>query len=357
MTYPEDQGQGKSMERPSSASATLQDVAREAGVSLATASRSLNGSARRVNEEYRQRVVEAAARLNYSPNISAQAVARGRFPAIALVVSDITDPYFSAIAAAVFLAAEAEGLLVTMAASGRRVDRELEIVTALRSQKPQVLMLVGSRTTDADATSRLEAELQVFSNDGGRVALISQAGLPFDTVAPANELGANQLAVRMFELGYRRFAVLAGPDDLLTARDRTEGIRKGLASRGVELGDAQVVHGDFTRDGGYHATGELMQRDLDTEIVLAVNDVMAVGAMARLREEGVSLPQDLAVAGFDDIPTLRDVAPALTTVQLPLAALGEAAVRLSTGPSDLHPRLESVEGIVLVRASTPPLAR
>ena len=119
--------------------ATLHDVAREAGVSLATASRSLNGSTRKVNEELRQRVLETAARLDYSPNLSAQAVARGTTTTVALLVADIADPYFSQIAAGVVAAADAEHLIVTMAATEGDADRELELVRTLRGQRPRAL--------------------------------------------------------------------------------------------------------------------------------------------------------------------------------------------------------------------------
>src|SRR4029453_4406683 len=120
-----------------SAPATLHDVAREAGVSLATASRSLNGSTRKVNEEYRKRVLEAAARLDYSPNLSAQAVARGTTTTVALLVADIADPYFSSIAAGVVAEADTARLIVTMAATERDPERELELVRTLRGQRPR----------------------------------------------------------------------------------------------------------------------------------------------------------------------------------------------------------------------------
>ena len=130
-----------------SAPATLHDVAREAGVSLATASRSLNGSTRKVNEEYRKRVLEAAARLDYSPNLSAQAVARGTTTTVALLVADIADPYFSSIAAGVVAEADTSRLIVTMAATERDPERELELVRTLRGQRPRVMILAGSRPT------------------------------------------------------------------------------------------------------------------------------------------------------------------------------------------------------------------
>ncbi|GMA34813.1 LacI family DNA-binding transcriptional regulator [Demequina litorisediminis] len=124
---------------------TLHDVAREAGVSLATASRSLNGSTRNVKAANRERVLEAAQRLGYSANASAQAVARGTSTTVALLVGDISDPYFSSIAAGVVGAAEDNHLIVTMAETRRDPEREVELVRTLRGQRPRAIILAASR--------------------------------------------------------------------------------------------------------------------------------------------------------------------------------------------------------------------
>ncbi|WP_022882805.1 LacI family DNA-binding transcriptional regulator [Gryllotalpicola ginsengisoli] len=333
---------------------TLHDVAREAGVSLATASRSLNGSARRVKDEYRARVLEAAARLNYAPNLSAQAVARGRTNAIGIIVSDITDPYFAGVAGGVFRAAESAGLVATIAVSGRDAAKEAQLVGALRGQKPRGLVLVGSRVADAAVTRRLERQLAEFAEDGGRVALVSQQGLAFDTVSFENRAGARELATRLAELGYRRFCVLAGPETLVTATERTEGFLAGIADAGLPADAARVVRGAFTRDGGYAAAGDALEHGERPELIFAANDVMAVGAMARLRDEGLEPGADVAVAGFDDIATLRDVTPGLTTVRLPLDQGGVAAVDLILTGDGASPTALTLPGHVVLRASTPP---
>jgi LacI family transcriptional regulator len=114
-----------------------------------------------------------------------------------------------------------------------------------------------------------------------------------------------------------------------------------------------VIEGDFTRDGGYRAMSELLHATRALDAVFAVNDVMAVGAMAACRDHGLHLPDDLALAGFDDIATLRDVTPALTTVRLPLEAIGAAAVDLILTADGQPPRQKRIKGEVILRASTP----
>jgi len=336
------------------AAVTLHDVAREAGVSLATASRSLNGSTRKVAEEYRQRVLEAAARLNYTPNLSAQAVARGSTMTVALLVADISDPYFSSIAAGVAREADTEGLIVTIAMTERDSVRELELVRTMRGQRPRVMILASSRRTADPLAEALVAELKAFESNGGRVVLISTNELPFRTVLLANTEGAADLAISLVGIGYRRFAVITGSGELRTASDRLRGFRQGLESAGGTLADEDVVEAAFTRDGGYEGMTQLISRGIhDIDCVFAVNDVMAIGALSALRDAGFEPGVDIGVAGFDDISTARDVSPALTTVAIPLVELGRRALRKAIGAGEDN---SLVPTSVVVRDSTPPRA-
>jgi len=342
-------------DRPAGASVTLLDVAKAAGVSLATASRALNGSTRRVRPDLQERVLAAADALHYSANAQAQAMARGRTNIVGLVLSDVTDPYFSSIAAGAIRAAEAHRLVVTMACTFGREERELDYLAALRGQRARAVIVVGSRVQDRALLDRLATEVRAFEQAGGRVAFISQRKIPADTVVVENRGGARALAEALAGLGHRRFAVLAGRADLLTARDRSAGFREGAGRAGGHVAAEDVVHGGFTRDGGYAAMAELLDRGTDATCVFAVNDVMAVGAMAALRDRGVALPSGMAVAGFDDIATLRDVTPALTTVRLPLEELGADALEMVVQEPAEQPRVRRVRGEVVLRESTPPL--
>jgi len=334
---------------------TLHDVAREAGVSLATASRALNGSARTVNDEYRQRVLAAALKLSYTTNLSAQAVAKGSTTSVALLVGDIADPYFSSIAAGVIKGSEDAGLIVTMSVTARSSQRELELVRALRGQRPRVIILAGSRSTNEEHQAELARELESFEANGGRVVFVSQHELPFDTVRIDNYGGARALAESLVGLGYTRFAAITGETALLTATDRLAGFTDGLAAHGITIPAEHVVSGGFTRDGGYDGAIELADRGLDgIELIFAVNDVMAIGAMSGLRSRGVEPGRDIAIAGFDDIQTVRDVTPALTTVGIPLFEVGESAIAVALRPREADAERDlAVATSVVLRASTP----
>jgi LacI family transcriptional regulator, galactose operon repressor len=355
---------GPELARPRS-KVTLQDVADRAGVSLTTASRVVNEGSRRVGPRLAQRVNQAVAELGYTANLQARAVATGLSTMIGVVVHDIADPYFSSIAAGLIEVADARRLLVCMSSTSATEAAEREYVALMRAQRARAVVLIGSRSGDAVAREALRAEIAAFTQSGGRAVCVGQDLLGVDTVLPENAAGAEALARAMVALGHRRFAVLAGPRGLLTARDRLDGFRAGLAAWSVSLEAAQVVHGSFTRDGGYEAmSAVLAAAGPRPDCVFAVNDVMAMGALARLRAGGLQVPADIALAGFDDIGTLRDVYPPLTTVRLPLKRMGEMAASLvlaeaaspAAGPADdqQQPRVIPVPGEVILRESTLP---
>ena len=334
---------------------TLQDVADQAGVSLTTASRVLSEGSRRVGPAMTDRVNRAVAELGYLANLQARAVATGQSSTVGIVVHDISDPYFSSIAAGLIEIAYEHGLLVCISSTAAREAGEREYVSLMRAQRARAVILIGSRSDDSRARAELSAEIGAFVRAGGRAVAVGQDLLGVDTIMPENAAGAEALARALAALGHRSFAVLAGPRGLLTARDRVDGFRAGLAVWSVELDPRRVVHGEFTRDGGYEAMSGLLASGTRPDCVFAVNDVMAVGALARLRAEGIAAPADIAMAGFDDILTLRDIYPPLTTVRLPLKRMGEMAANLvlsDTTPD--QPRIVPVPGEVILRDSTLP---
>ncbi|MEB0003199.1 LacI family DNA-binding transcriptional regulator [Cryobacterium sp. RTC2.1] len=174
---------------PSSRLPTLLDVATAAGVSLATASRALNGSTRTVNGDYRDRVFTAAAQLGYTPNLSAQAVATGSTRTVALVVTDIADPRDAFLASGVIDAAADAGLTVTVTVTAGDPDRELALVRSLRGQRPRILILAGPPFPDGADGTPLTDELRSFEAGGGRVIVLGERSLGFATV-PRGEIGS-----------------------------------------------------------------------------------------------------------------------------------------------------------------------
>ncbi|MFJ2645124.1 LacI family DNA-binding transcriptional regulator [Streptomyces sp. NPDC087420] len=334
---------------------TLDAVARRAGVSLATASRALNGTTR-VREELRLRVRAAADLLGYIPNAHAQALAGAAGNTVGVICHDVGDPYFAAIAGGVMRAAAEQDVLVMLASTFREPAREIAYVSMLRAQRARAILLIGSGFEDRAWERTLDAELAPYVRAGGRVAVVSRhRSLRADAVLPENRGGAAALARALLTLGHREFGVLSGPPALTTVADRLAGFREGLAEAGVTLRPGSVVHGAFTRDGGYAAARELLAGHTLPTCVFAVTDVMAVGALAAFREAGIRVPRDLSLAGFDDIPLVRELTPALTTVALPLTEMGRHVISLALRePRGTRARVLRVGGDVVLRGSTAP---
>lgn len=346
--------------------ATLLDVATLAGVSLATASRALDPvKGTRVGSELRARVRAAAAELSYVPNAHAQAM-RSPGSGVGLIVHDIGDPVAAALASGVLQAAAAAGVLVTIGATGSDPEAEVRLLEAQRRQRARAVILAGSRFLDSPAQSWLVDEITALQTGGGRVVTIGQSLPPAAAITVDNQGGAAALGHTLWNRGYRSFAVLIGPEYLQVSDERLTGFRSALAEHGCVVPEEFVLSSSLTRDGGYSSMRELLDTDRQPQCVFAVSDSMAMGAVAAIRDSGLQVPADVAVAGFGDIAALRDVVPGLTTVRLPLVRMGELAFRLAftplpdaadaTRPTDPATRSSHrITGSVVVRASTPPV--
>jgi LacI family transcriptional regulator len=333
---------------------TLADVARRAGVSMATASRVVNDAPYTVAEELRQRVLRAVEELQYVPNAHAQMLARPQRATVGVIVHDVSDPYFAEITRGLQRVASEQGRLLIICNSYRDPDREIAYVELLRAQQVEAVILAGSGYCDRAVTKAINGKLEAYAASGGRVAVIGRHELSGDAVIPANEAGGYAIADAVFGLGHRQVGVICGPRTLTTIADRLAGIRRAARSHRVTLPTTRIVYGDFTRDGGAMAAAALLDRHPDLTAILALNDEMAVGAMATLRECGVAVPGDVSVAGFDDMPLARDVTPAVTTVHLPLVEMGAIAMRMALDDKPRGSRVEHIAARVVSRDSTAP---
>jgi LacI family transcriptional regulator len=243
-----------------------------------------------------------------------------------------------------------------LTATMRSPGAELSGLESFVAHRTDAIIMVGSRWATpegAEASDRVAALLQPYSRNGGRLTVIGQAVEGADAVIPDNRGGSTALANSLVGQGLREFIILGGPAQMITAADRTAGFVAAL--RKHTLFPRGVLHGEFTRDGGYQCARQALDNLTDSRgpvCLFAVNDVMALGAMTALREAGLVIPRDAQVAGFDDIPTLRDHQPGLTTVRLPLQAMGELAVEMALAPAGSPPRRKKVAAEVVLREST-----
>lgn len=294
-----------------------------------------------VGPELKERVLASARQLGYSVNAQAQAVARGLSSTVALVVGDIADPYFAGIASGAIRAAEKRQFLVTITslptvAHSTFGPGESELVNALLAQRPRGVVFAASREVGGEWGALKTIE---------RLALIGPAIPGIRSLVIDNEGAAAALAASLIGLGYVDFAIVAGPVALSVVRDRVNGFLAVAPA-------AEVRVGEFTRDGGYAAAAALLAEGRRPSCIFAVADVMAIGVIAAVSDAGLRPGVDIAVAGFDGIPLLRDVSPRLTTVRLPLAEIGELGLELAL--ADDPPRHPNpIRGEVVIGESTP----
>lgn len=321
-----------------SAQVTLSDVAREAGVSLATASRALNGSATRtVGEELRVRVQATAERLRYTPDGIAQAMARGRTTSLGLVVPDIADPRYAAVAAGVVEAATAAGLTVALTVSAGEAAREAALVEQLQRQRARGVVLVrgGERPAEDEAIA-LRTSLEAFRSTGGGVAVVGADGLGMDAVDLGEQEAAAELVRALLTRGYRQIALLTGDEP--TARNRGEALLRVFAAEGAPVPVERQVGGAPSRAGATAEVQTLLAADPSIDLVVAVDEDRALGALDAARAMADAGLQPVAVAGLDGTDRSTAVAPTLTTVRLPYARAGAEAVALVLAPGSPRPR-------------------
>lgn len=328
----------------------LIDVANKAGVSLATASRSLSGQSG-VSEEVARQVREVAREMGYVANMQARSLAGGATSIIGLIVHEIADPYFTEIASGVIADAEQNGLIVQISQSGRDPRQELRQVRALIANRAEAIIIAGSGYVDPDVQAEARSLLNAYQRNGGRIAVIGRHHLNVDAVRPANAAGARAITDHVLGLGHRHIVVAAGPAHLTTVVDRLEGVEAAVADHKGKV-TLTVLHTAFSRVGGEEAARTLLEQHPKATALIALNDDMALGALTAFREAGVAVPDQVTVTGFDDVTVSASLAPPLTTVRLPLGALGRLALDLTRKPVGSQTRCLTTDFELVIRDSS-----
>ena len=304
--------------------ATIRDVARASNVSIATVSRVFNQSPL-VSDGTRQRVAAVASTLGYWPNGIARSLITNRTHTLGLLLPDLHGEFFSEVIHGVDFMAREKGFHLLVSRSSSNAG---ELTDVLRSMRGRVDGLVVM-APDVDASRALR-------HAAGSVPIVllnPEAQLPgCDTVSIGNFQGAYGMVRHLAGLGHHPIATITGPTQNIDARQRLEGYRAALRDAGLEANPDLEFHGDFTERSGYEAALELLrQRGRPTAIFVA-NDHMALGVMGALQEAGRRVPEDIALAGFDDITMARYLTPALSTVHVDMLQMGERAVELLLDP-------------------------
>lgn len=298
---------------------TIRDVAREAGVSVATVSRVLNNSGP-VHEHTRRRIDEVAKRLRYTPNGAARTLSTRRTQTVGVLLPDLYGEFFSEVIRGIDQVVQEAGWHLLVSSSH---NERAEIEAALQVMRGRVDgLVVMSPDLDAHALAQnLPDRLPVI------LLNCEVEDRVYDSLNIDNHGGACAMVQHLLALGHRRIGLITGPTRNHDARERLRGAREALESAGVAADPSLVLEGDFSESSGHAAMQRLLEVDSAPTAVFALNDSMAVGGLSALGEAGVRVPEQMAVAGFDDIPIARYVSPPLTTVRVSIPELGSRATR------------------------------
>ncbi|MGW6277569.1 LacI family DNA-binding transcriptional regulator [Kribbella sp. NPDC055071] len=326
--------------------ATIRDVARLAGVSPSTVSRTLSLPAM-VNASTRARVSAAVERLGYEPNRAARGLITGRTGTIGLVVPDLANPFFSSIAKGVQARARRSDVAVFVADTDEDAVAEVGLVRALSKQVDGVV-LCSPRAGDDD--------LATIAQDT-KVVLVNRAAAGIAGVSYDNEGGMRQAVAHLVALGHRRIAWVGGPATSWSTQHRGVGLRNAVEQHRAKV----VAVGNFapTYEGGMAAADQVVA--VGATAVVTYNDLVAIGLLARVHARGISVPGDLSVVGVDDIAMAQMARPALTTVRMPKQEAGRIAVELLLAlldnPDGTLDSTITLHGELIVRDSTGPSPR
>jgi len=326
---------------------TQEDVARLAGVSRATVSYVINdqrGGNVRISDETRQRVLEVVEQLGYQPNVTARSLRTRRTQLLAVMVPDLTNPFYPLLIRGAQAAADQQGYQILVYDSNDRPAKEKAFIEGMLRRRVDGVILVAFHLQAEDVARLTQVGIQVVAV-GGR---LRTAGV--DVVATRERLAAHEAMRHLISRGHRRIAHLAGPQDTPPGQVRLQGYREALVEAGFPYDETLVRYGAFHREGVADLISSLFSQPGDTDrptALFAANDVMAIEAIRSLTRQGWRVPEDVAVCGFDNIPRAEVIVPSLTTIDHNSEVLGEQAAAL------LLERLDSQEPIEVRHISVP----
>lgn len=315
--------------------ATIKQVSEAAGVSQATVSRVMNGSAR-VSDDARRRVEIAMKTLGYTPNAFAQSLASNRSNGVGLVVSELNGAYYGQLMEGLEQTLRAADKYLLIASGHSEESREREAVEFLLSRRCDALVLHTERLSDDYLTDLAQRVPIVMINR--LVPALGEHSIYLDNLE-----GGYQATRHLIAQGRRNIACIAGPTTKLDAVQRKQGYEQALQDAGLEADASRQVTSDFSVDSGRSAARQLLSQTTEIDGLVAGDDDIAIGAMAELQEQGYRIPEDIAVIGFDDVYYARYMTPPLSSLYLPIREMAVMAAqqvlhRVYQQPAELRNR-------------------
>lgn len=334
---------------------TITDVARRAGVSVATVSRVINDT-KFVSEELRKHVLQAMEELDYQPNLLAGSLRRQETHTLGLIVPDTANPFFGELAKGVEDVGFQNGYNVILCNSDYNLERERSYVVVLQAKQVDGLIFIP-------CSAKTDHVRQLLAKTRGPVVTADRQTpeLATDSITADNSAGGRLAARHLLELGHRRIGCIERPKYLAHIQDRITGFHEMLKKWNLTLPKELNVRGGFRFEDGVRAARQLLSLSPPPTAIFAYNDIMAIGALRAARERGMHVPNDLAVVGFDNIPIASFVTPALTTVDQPKYRIGVLAAQLLIdrlrGEIEEELQHQTLDVKLIVRESSEPVAR
>ena len=328
---------------------TIFDVARRAGVSKTTVSRVLNHP-ELVNEETKRRVRGVMEELSYTPSILAQGMRAQRTRSFGVVIPDFKNLYYAEFLEHVEIAARHHGYIAIICSTDIDPDREREYITKLLRRQVDGLIMCWYKSVTAhrDFLVKLAKKLPVVIMDQ------PSQGMPVSSVYTDGFKGIGRLTKYFIENGHRKIAIIRSLKKYPVGNSRYEGYVAALQKQGLDIDEALVVESEWTAEGAFEATGRILARAEPTAII-AVTDLMALGVLKYLNDNGYDVPGEIAIAGFDDISVSSLVSPRITTVAQPVDRMAwEATQQLIRRIENRHVRNRDIEleNRLIIREST-----
>lgn len=337
-------------QKRNSSPVTIYDVAREAGVSDATVSRVFNNKDS-VREVTRERVLAAAKKLGYVANLQARSLAGGKINVIGLLIPGLDNGYLVEIVRGVDQALGQSGYELMIHTTHRRGNNEADYLQYVANGLTEGILLVVPFLSGDFLHALKEINYPYVLIDE-----VDDSGQSF-SVSATNWQGAYDATNYLLQLGHERIGFITGMLELSSAKDRLNGYLSALQDFGIPSDENLIVHGTFQKETGYTMALQLLELDDAPTAIFASNDVMALGAMEGVRAKGLSIPEDVSVIGFDDIPEALISYPKLTTVHQPLVKMGEVSVKLLLDQIENQerlPRRMTLATQVIIRDSCQP---
>ncbi|SFL74338.1 LacI family DNA-binding transcriptional regulator [Halanaerobium salsuginis] len=300
---------------------TIKDIAKQAGVSVTTVSRVINNKPD-VGDKTRAKILRIIEDLNYNPNSVARGLVMQKTNTIGLIIPDISNPFFPQVARAIEDKAQKLDYSVIFFNTDNNPDREKKAVELFKSKQVDGLIVSLSLGNEAILRELKSADYPVVQID--RAVLTDN----YPLVSIDNQNSAYQLVQYILNKGHRRVAHISGDLNTTTARARLAGYQQALLDYGIKLDDNLLIKGDYSQYTGYQAMRQLLELDNPPTAVFAANDLSAAGVYKAIYAAGLRIPQDIAVAGHDDIEIASLLQPELTTMRQPKYNLGEEAVTI-----------------------------